>query len=198
MGVLFHLLAKAPQNPGILDIAFQKMAENQRGSGCYATFITNDDYFAGAQVLLKTLHSTRTSYPICVLVGPEVSDITVTRLNSLASEVIRVENISSNCESTSSWAHSQYTKLNIWNLTQYEKVVYIDADCIVMDNVDELFSLQSDFAACPDIFPPDKFNAGVLVIRPSIERFQWLVSNISRLSSYDGGDTGFLNACFPR
>lgn len=31
-----------------------------------------------------------------------------------------------------------YTKLRIWGLTQYKRVVYIDADALVMDSVDEV------------------------------------------------------------
>ena len=31
-----------------------------------------------------------------------------------------------------------YTKLRVWGLTQYERIVYIDADALVMDCVDEV------------------------------------------------------------
>jgi hypothetical protein len=31
-----------------------------------------------------------------------------------------------------------YTKLNVWNLVEYDKVVYIDADAMVVDNIDEV------------------------------------------------------------
>ena len=31
-----------------------------------------------------------------------------------------------------------YTKLHLWRLTQYSKLVYIDADAIVLRNVDEV------------------------------------------------------------
>ena len=34
------------------------------------------------------------------------------------------------------------------------------------ENVDDLFALDADLAAAPDVFPPDKFNAGVLVVKP--------------------------------
>ena len=44
--------------------------------------------------------------------------------------------------------------------------------------------------------PPDKFNAGVLVLKPSKERFDALVKAAQELSSYDNGDTGLLNAYF--
>mmetsp|Transcript_30124 Transcript_30124/g.40032 ORF Transcript_30124/g.40032 Transcript_30124/m.40032 type:complete len:287 (-) Transcript_30124:295-1155(-) len=52
-------------------------------------------------------------------------------------------------------------------------------------------------AASPDIFPPDKFNAGLLVLRPSTSVFNDLINASSTMESYDGGDTGFLNAYYP-
>lgn len=59
-----------------------------------------------------------------------------------------------------------------------------------------MFELDTAFAAAPDVFPPDKFNAGVLVLQPSAEVFQDMLSKTETLASYDGGDTGFLNAYF--
>lgn len=101
-----------------------------------------------------------------------------------------------NSEHEVSWANSEFTKLHIWNLSQLNKVVYIDADALVLENIDELFKIQSTFAASPDIFPPDKFNAGVLVIEPNSSIFQEMISLVGALSSHDGGDTGFLNSYF--
>jgi glycogenin len=60
----------------------------------------------------------------------------------------------------------------------------------------QLFQIRSSFAAAPDIFPPDKFNAGVLVIEPNAQRFTEMLSLIGTLPSHDGGDTGFLNSYF--
>ena len=36
------------------------------------------------------------------------------------------------------WVNSGYTKLHVWRLTQFSKVVYIDADTLVQANVDEV------------------------------------------------------------
>lgn len=33
-------------------------------------------------------------------------------------------------------------------------IVYIDTDAIVLETIDELFNLDVDFAAAPDVFPP--------------------------------------------
>ncbi|CDW86810.1 family gt8 [Stylonychia lemnae] len=72
-------------------------------------------------------------------------------------------------------------------------IFYIDADCLIMQNPENIFLRDTKFAAAPDVFPPDKFNAG----EPSMKIFTDLISKIQILSTYDGGDTGFLNAYFP-
>jgi len=99
-------------------------------------------------------------------------------------------------ESTASWSNSEFIKLNLWNLTCFEKIVYIDADALVIDCIDELFDRECSFAACPDVFPPDKFNAGVMFLKPNESTFWDLRSKLGHLPSYDGGDTGYLNAYF--
>ena len=47
-----------------------------------------------------------------------------------------------------------------------------------------------DFAAAPDVFPPDRFNAGVMVVAPSSIVLDDMLSKVPELPSYDGGDTG--------
>jgi glycogenin glucosyltransferase len=138
-------------------------------------------------------------YPIVVLVTPQVSEATKIRLQSICNQTITVEPIIcpyKNTEHEASWTNSELTKLHVWNLLQFEKVVYLDADTLVIENIDELFEIQSSFAASPDIFPPDKFNAGVLVIQPNASVFHEMISLVGVLSSHDGGDTGFLNSYF--
>jgi glycogenin glucosyltransferase len=111
-------------------------------------------------------------------------------------EVPSIPNPSANVH-VQQWVDVGFTKLRLWQLTRFSTVVYIDADCVVKENVDGLFDLGVDFAAAPDIFPPDKFNAGVMVIKPNARLFDELLRAIPLLPSYDGGDTGFLNAFFP-
>ena len=76
-----------------------------------------------------------------------------------------------------SWFGSAYTKLHIWSLVEYSQVFYIDADCMVCEPLDHMFDAykSTDLAASPDVFPPDHFNAGVLLIRPSMAVFQELL-----------------------
>jgi len=159
--------------------------------------LSNDGFFAGVQTLSKSLRATGTTIPFFVLVGPEVSKTCVSRLRVTCDAVIQAPIIHNAYEGhEASWANSELLKLNIWNLTMFDQVVYLDADTLVLECVDELFDRDCSFAAAPDTFPPDKFNAGVLFVRPNAEVFEDMVSKVGTLPSYDGGDTGFLNAYF--
>ena len=117
------------------------------------------------------------------------------------------------------WVETGLTKLHVWNMTDFQTVLYIDADAIVIEYCGELFARGGAlrrsaaspragsaapasahaFAAAPDIHPPDRFNAGVMVVCPCSAAFEWLRARArsGEVASYDGGDTGFLNALFP-
>jgi glycogenin glucosyltransferase len=89
-----------------------------------------------------------------------------------------------------------YTKLRVWQQTDLTKLVYIDADAIVLGDLEPLLDRPS-FSAAPCMWPSDIFNAGVLVLDPSQDVFNDMVPKIGTLPSYDGSDQGFLNSYFP-
>jgi len=88
-----------------------------------------------------------------------------------------------------------FTKLHCWLLDQYEKCVFLDADTLVMQNVDDLFN-REELSASPDAGWPDCFNSGVFVYRPSRVTFDALVEFALTHGSFDGGDQGLLNMFF--
>lgn len=92
---------------------------------------------------------------------------------------------------------SSFTKLNLWKQVQYEKVVFLDADTLVLQNIDHLFDLDVDFAAAPDIGWPDIFNSGVFFTKPSIATYAALRNLATAGLSFDGGDQGLLNSFYP-
>ena len=78
-----------------------------------------------------------------------------------------------------------FTKVNAWTLTRYSKCVYLDADTLVMHNVDELFD-REELSAAPDIGWPDCFNSGVFVFKPSDETFRSIMELARQTGSFDG------------
>nr|XP_031301877.1 glycogenin-2 isoform X5 [Camelus dromedarius] len=87
------------------------------------------------------------------------------------------------------------TKLHCWTLTHYSKCVFLDADTLVLSNVDELFA-RTELSAAPDPGWPDCFNSGVFVFRPSLETHGLLLQHAADHGSFDGADQGLLNSFF--
>lgn len=89
------------------------------------------------------------------------------------------------------------TKLHLFRLTQYEKVIFLDADTLVVRPISHLFQLAHRFAAAPDQGWPDAFNSGVLVATPALDTFDALMDMMRTRGTWDGGDQGLLNDFFP-
>eukprot|EP00958_Prasinococcus_capsulatus_P009599 scaffold931_cov383-Prasinococcus_capsulatus_cf.AAC.2 len=50
------------------------------------------------------------------------------------------------------WKEDSFTKLHVFNLVEYEKIIMMDADTVLVPekNIDHLFHLQAEFAAMPE------------------------------------------------
>lgn len=92
---------------------------------------------------------------------------------------------------------STFTKITLWQQTQFRKIVYLDADTLPLRIPEELFDLEVYFAASPELGFPDCFNSGMMVLKPSQETFTSLRKLAAEGSSFDGGDQGLLNLQFP-
>ncbi|KAL2942626.1 Inositol phosphorylceramide glucuronosyltransferase 1 [Bienertia sinuspersici] len=76
-----------------------------------------------------------------------------------------------------------YTKLKIFNMTSYRKVVYLDADTIVIKNIEDLFRCGK---FCANLKHSERLNSGVLVVEPSKVLFDDMLNKVSTLPSYTG------------
>jgi alpha-N-acetylglucosamine transferase len=85
------------------------------------------------------------------------------------------------------------SKLHIFRLTQYQKIIYLDADVLPIRPLSHLFYIEHEFSAVPDVGWPDIFNSGVLVITPGHEKFDQLQDLLKEKGSWDGADQGILN-----
>lgn len=165
----------------------------------YVTALCNGDGYApGVEVLGQSLAETGTRVPRILLVTADVTSSARKGLERLGWQLRDVEPIA-NPKPRSEYLFERFagvfTKLRAWQLTEFERVVFLDADTLVLQNVDDLFE-RPEFAAAPDFFMPDRFNSGVMVLRPSEATFSRMVAELALASSYDGGDQGFLNTFF--
>ncbi|XP_053435319.1 glycogenin-2 isoform X2 [Nycticebus coucang] len=166
----------------------------------FVTLATNDIYCQGALVLGQSLRSHRLTRKLVVLITPQVSTVLRVILSKVFDEVIEV-----NLLDSEDYVHLAFlkrpelgvtlTKLHCWTLTHYSKCVFLDADTLVLSNVDELFD-RGEFSAASDPRWPDCFNSGVFVFRPSRGTHRRLLQHAADHGSFDGADQGLLNSFF--
>ncbi|KAG6446732.1 hypothetical protein O3G_MSEX004575 [Manduca sexta] len=166
----------------------------------WVTLATNDSYGLGALVLAHSLRRAGSVYPAVVLITPSVTEAMRERLRAVFAEVVTVDVLDSRDAAHLALLQRPelgitFTKIHCWNLTQYEKCVFLDADILVVQNCDELFE-REELSAAPDVGWPDCFNSGVFVFKPSAETFENLIKFAQERGSFDGGDQGLLNSFF--
>ncbi|EFX01305.1 glycosyl transferase, family 8 [Grosmannia clavigera kw1407] len=175
----------------------------QDGEDVYATLLLTDSYLPGALVLAHSLRDAGTTKKLAVLVTADtVSNEVAGQLRNVFDYVIpvtRIRNVVSPAnldQMNRPDLHSAFTKIHLWNQTQFRKIVYIDADVVAYRAPDELFDLPNAFAAAPDIGWPDLFNTGVMVITPDVGEYNTLLEKAQNGISFDGADQGLLNIHF--
>ncbi|KAF8567292.1 hypothetical protein P879_04104 [Paragonimus westermani] len=154
------------------------------GRESYITLATNDAYCIGALVLAASLRQTQTSKELTVLITVGVTVEEIRNVNHHNHDLLRRDDLK-----------ISFTKVQCWSVVQFSKAVYLDADTVVLHNVDELFE-REELSAVPDPCWPDCFNSGVFVFRPSLETHRALLKVALEAGSFDGGDQGLLNTYF--
>jgi len=168
----------------------------------FVTLATSDSYATGALVLGHSIRSHGTTRQLVVLVTPGVSQEVRDSLAAVFDLVEMVDLYDS--KDTVKLALLKrpelgvtFTKLHCWRLTQYTKCVFLDADTLALQTLDELFS-EPELSACCDVGWPDCFNSGMFVFVPSHETYNSLSQMAQDEGSFDGGDQGLLNSFFPK
>ncbi|CAO3689834.1 unnamed protein product [Rhizopus stolonifer] len=167
-------------------------------NNAFVTFLCDDVMGEATQVLVYSLTQTQTQHDIVVLVLDEVTLITRKKLEHLGAKIVQVDQIKYPWQSSSARRKGfnkacRYSKLNLWNLTQYKKVVFLDADTMVVKSIDDLFDYPQ-FSAVVDI--GGVLNTGVFVAEPNKETYEDIMKTYENAPSYNKGDQGFLNFYF--
>lgn len=195
-------VARRPPHPSRPPTA-NRTRESSSGGGwemkrAYVTLLCGGDgYLPGVEVLGRSLEVAGAKAPRVVLTTPDVTSVAREGLRRLGWEVRNVEAIANPASALLFPRFKMvFTKLRAWELDDIERVVLLDADTLVLKNIDDLFERRT-FAAAPDFFLPDRFNSGVMVLDPSRLTFRRMVERLSNEANYDGGDQGFLNRFYP-
>jgi alpha-N-acetylglucosamine transferase len=185
---------------GIPKLAPRAGASRGGARHAYVTMMVGGDaYVPGLEALGRSLAETGTAVPRVAMVTGDVDGKARARLTAQGWILREIEPIANPLEEGAllyARFAATFTKLRAFDLAEFDKIVFVDADTVVLRNVDELFERPA-IAAAPDFFMPDRFNSGVMVIEPSHELFGRLHASLLASPTYDGGDQGVLNAYWP-
>ena len=162
----------------------------------YVTLLYGDVYMLGVRVLGQSLRNSKTDRDCIVLCTEDVTESTKKVLQNDGWIIKSVQSLPNPYKGFSPRFVKVLTKLLIWTLTEYRKVVFIDSDALVLRNIDHMFRCGN---FCASLRHSDLFNTGVIVLEPSQKIFNDMKSKLGSgcLESYDEGDQGFLNSYFP-
>lgn len=159
----------------------------------YVTLLYGDEFVLGVRVLGKSIRDTGSEKDMVALVSDGVSDFAKKLLQADGWKVELISLLANPNQVRPKRFWGVYTKLKIFNMTRYKKVVYLDADTIVVKNIEDLFQCGR---FCANLKHSERLNSGVMVVEPSATLFEDMMRQVNSLPSYTGGDQGFLNSYY--
>lgn len=158
---------------------------NQKNNA-YLTFLTSNSYMGGVLLLKCTLDAVKTKYPLYCAITDDISAETIETLKKCNVQLINIEKIptpqhiyehnkSLNPNQAEIWK-DVLTKLQAWNMTQFDKIIMLDCDLMILKNIDHCFELDDGTAALDgeyfNLWPDwSHFNSGFMVIKPDAAKF---------------------------
>ncbi len=191
-----------------------------RSDRAFVTLVTNADYALGARALLRSIVLSGTDADICVL-HTDVAAAHLAPLSGLGARLVRCELLPTSPAFNAAHARDalhgraaftkgekppfhtpldNFAKLRLWQL-DYARVVFVDADALVLQNVDKLFDYP-EFCAAPNVYESladfHRMNSGVFTARPSQATYRDMLARLDVPGVFwRRTDQSFLQEYFP-
>jgi alpha-N-acetylglucosamine transferase len=186
----------------------------------FATLVTNEEYGRGALALVRSLRWTGTDAPVVVLATNEAEHLDELEREGCRIVAVRQPPVSDAFRQRHSREAlhraapfnkgskpafhdpvDNFCKLELWKLEDYDKIVFLDADSVVVKPIDMLFGFP-EFAGAPNVYETladfHRLNSGVFVAEPSRATYDCLLARLDRPGKFwRRTDQTFLEAFFP-
>ncbi len=176
----------------------------------YVTLLSTMSYLPGVIVLCESLRRVKAGYPLCVAVSSNIPASADELLRQKNLHIIRLPpgiEIPETLKKKSGHWGNTFDKIYLFGLTEFEKLVYLDSDMMVLTNIDELFDKphMSAVAAGRTVNPHwDRLNSGLMVIEPAPQLTEKIAATLEKaifqlqLQGHESiGDQDLINAYYP-
>lgn len=192
-----------------------------RSDRAFVTLVTNADFARGAAALLHSLALTGTEADRVVLHTGGVEEPALAPLRALGARLVATDLLPTS--NAFNLAHARdrlhgiapftkgdkpafhtpldnFVKLRLWQL-DYDRVVFLDADTLVLRPIDRLFDYP-EFCAAPNVYESlgdfHRMNSGVFTARPSRATFDAMLARLDAPGAFwRRTDQTFLQDHFP-
>lgn len=155
----------------------------------YVTIISTENYFIGALALYKSLKRVKSKYPLTILLSKNIDSKIE---NILQQKDINYIRLTDSIEVTKNnkdqeylhWSNT-FDKLFIFELIQFKKIIFLDSDMMIVNNIDHLFEMKHMSAVVSDRINDAtccELNSGLIVIEPQIEMLNQMKGLIQDVS----------------
>lgn len=128
----------------------------------YVTVLhSSEAYVCGAIALAQSIRQSGSNKDMILLHDRSITNRSLIGLSSAGWNLRLIDRIRSPFAEKDSYNEWNYSKLRVWQVTDYDKLLFIDADIIVVKKLDHLFYYPQLSAAGNDKV---LFNSGVMVI----------------------------------
>ncbi|XP_062223090.1 UDP-glucuronate:xylan alpha-glucuronosyltransferase 1-like [Phragmites australis] len=160
----------------------------------YATILHSEQLYAcGAITAAQSIRMAGSDRDMVALVDETISTRHRGALEAAGWKVRTIRRIRNPRASRDAYNEWNYSKFWLWTLTEYDRVIFLDADLLVQRPMEPLFAMPEVSATGND---GTYFNSGVMVVEPCNCTFRLLAEHVGDIESYNGGDQGYLNEVF--
>ncbi|MCD9640231.1 glycogenin [Datura stramonium] len=140
-------------NPNVVGVANNDATDLAEAaslpSRAYVTFLAGKgDYVRGVIGLAKGLRKVKSAYPLVVAVLPDVPDEHCDILINQGCIIREIEPVyppENQTQFAMAYYVINYSKLRIWEFVEYSKMIYLDGDIQVFENIDHLFDMPDGY-----------------------------------------------------
>lgn len=110
----------------------------------WATLITNANYLPGVLTLNYSLIKNNSKYPLIALYTDKLDEKTISILHENKIPTLRIENLQPASDPDLKFDPrfaDTWSKLYFFKLTQFKRIIQLDSDMLILQNIDELMDL---------------------------------------------------------
>lgn len=135
------------------------ISERKPKREAFATVLhSSEAYVCGAITLAQSLVQSGTQHDLILLLDTSISEPKRDALARAGWKLRFITRIRNPRAEKNSYNEYNYSKFRLWQLTDYDKIIFIDSDVIVLRNLDILFSFPQMSATGND---GSIFNSGI-------------------------------------